>query len=91
MHCVTQWSNYDNQWQGVFASTILALVQPQARCKHIIFHSYDDYTTNLRLEQFAQPDVMLVHTGTARRLRASMAARCGAWCRVIICGNRRNG
>jgi len=61
MHCVTQWSNYDNHWQGVFASTILALVKPQARCKHIIFYSYDNYTTNLRLEQFAQPDVMLVH------------------------------
>ena len=36
--------------QGVFASTILALVKPQARCKHIIFHSSDNYTTNLRLE-----------------------------------------
>ena len=61
MHCVTQWSNYDNHWQGVLASTILELVKPAARCKHIIFHSYDSYTTNLRLEQFNQPDVMLVH------------------------------
>jgi DMSO/TMAO reductase YedYZ molybdopterin-dependent catalytic subunit len=61
MHCVTQWSNYDNHWQGVLAQTILDLVKPTASCKHVIFHAYDAYTTNLRLQQFADPDVMLVH------------------------------
>jgi len=62
MHCVTTWSRYDNQWRGISAEVILALVQPKPECKHIIFHSYDDYTTNVRLEQFAQPDCLLVHT-----------------------------
>jgi DMSO/TMAO reductase YedYZ molybdopterin-dependent catalytic subunit len=61
MHCVTQWSNYDNQWRGVAASVILDLVEPLPGCRHVIFHSYDNYTTNVRLEQFAAPDVMLVH------------------------------
>jgi DMSO/TMAO reductase YedYZ molybdopterin-dependent catalytic subunit len=61
MHCVTQWSNYDNLWQGITAATILGFVKPRPECKHIIFHAYDGYTTNLRLEQFAQSDVMLVH------------------------------
>ncbi len=61
MHCVTQWSNYDNRWQGIDAATILDLVKPKPGCRHIIFHSHDDYTTNVRLEQFDQPDVMLVH------------------------------
>jgi DMSO/TMAO reductase YedYZ molybdopterin-dependent catalytic subunit len=61
MHCVTQWSNYDNLWQGIPAAAILALVQPKPDCRHIIFHSYDGYTTNLRLAQFDAPDVMLVH------------------------------
>jgi DMSO/TMAO reductase YedYZ molybdopterin-dependent catalytic subunit len=62
MHCVTQWSNYDNRWRGIRAADILRLVRPKPGCKHIIFHSYDGYTTNVRLEQFDQPDVMLVHT-----------------------------
>jgi len=62
MHCVTTWSRYDNHWRGISAEVILALVQPKPECKHIIFHSYDDYTTNVRLEQFAQPDCLLVHT-----------------------------
>jgi DMSO/TMAO reductase YedYZ molybdopterin-dependent catalytic subunit len=61
MHCVTQWSNYDNHWQGIAAEVILALVRPKPECKHIIFHSHDGYSTNLRLEQFDQPDCMLVH------------------------------
>jgi DMSO/TMAO reductase YedYZ molybdopterin-dependent catalytic subunit len=61
MHCVTQWSNYDNRWKGISAAVILALVQPKPDCKHIIFHAHDGYTTNVRLEQFDQPDVLLVH------------------------------
>jgi DMSO/TMAO reductase YedYZ molybdopterin-dependent catalytic subunit len=62
MHCVTQWSNYDNRWVGIAASTILDLVRPLPGCRHMIFHSYDDYTTNVRLEQFADDDVLLAHT-----------------------------
>jgi DMSO/TMAO reductase YedYZ molybdopterin-dependent catalytic subunit len=62
MHCVTQWSNYDNHWQGISAEVILTLVQPKPTCKHIIFHSHDDYTTNVRLEHFNQPDCLLAHT-----------------------------
>jgi len=61
MHCVTQWSNYDNRWEGITAATLLALVRPKSSCKHIIFHAHDEYTTNVRLEQFDQPDCMLVH------------------------------
>ncbi len=62
MHCVTQWSNYDNRWVGIAASTILDLVRPLPGCRHVIFHSYDEYTTNVRLEQFADDDVLLAHT-----------------------------
>jgi DMSO/TMAO reductase YedYZ molybdopterin-dependent catalytic subunit len=62
MHCVTQWSNYDNHWQGIAASTLLDLVRPKPECRHVIFHSCDEYTTNLRLDQFAAEDVMLVHS-----------------------------
>lgn len=62
MHCVTAWSNYDNNWQGISAQTILDLVKPKPDCRHVIFTSYDNYTTNVTLEQFSDPDVMLVHT-----------------------------
>lgn len=61
IHCVTQWSRYDNHWQGVAASTLLELVRPRPEAQHVILHARDGYTTNVQLKQFAQPDVMLVY------------------------------
>lgn len=61
IHCVTQWSRYDNHWQGVAAHTLVELVAPSAEVAHVVFHSYDGYTTNVRFDQFDQPDVFLVH------------------------------
>jgi DMSO/TMAO reductase YedYZ molybdopterin-dependent catalytic subunit len=61
IHCVTQWSRYDNHWQGVAARTLLDLARPKAEAQHVVFHAHDGYTTNVRLDQFDQPDVFLVH------------------------------
>lgn len=61
VHCVTQWTRFDNHWQGVAARTLIELVRPRAEVQHVLFHSYDGYTTNVRLDQFDQPDVFLVH------------------------------
>jgi DMSO/TMAO reductase YedYZ molybdopterin-dependent catalytic subunit len=61
IHCVTQWSRYDNHWAGVAARDILAIVRPAPDVKHVVFTSFDGYTTNLRLDQFDQPDVFVVH------------------------------
>jgi len=59
IHCVTQWSRYDNLWKGVPARALLGIVKPKPDAKHVIFHSYDGYTTNIRLDQFDQPEVFL--------------------------------
>jgi len=61
IHCVTQWSRYDNRWKGVAARTLLDLVRPMPEARHVVFHSHDGYTSNVRLDQFDQPDVFLVH------------------------------
>jgi DMSO/TMAO reductase YedYZ molybdopterin-dependent catalytic subunit len=61
MHCVTQWSRYDNHWKGVSSRTLIEVAQPKPEVKHVILHARDGYTTNVRIEQFAAPDVMLVH------------------------------
>jgi len=68
IHCVTQWSRYDNHWQGVAARTLLDLVRPRSDARHVIFHSYDGYTTNIRLDQFAEPEVLLAHSWEGRPL-----------------------
>ena len=61
MHCVTQWSRFDNEWTGIAARTLIALVRPRPEVGHVVFHAHDGYTTNVRLDQFDQPDVFLVH------------------------------
>ncbi|WP_448582366.1 sulfite oxidase-like oxidoreductase [Thermaurantiacus sp.] len=61
IHCVTQWSRYDNRWTGVATSVILDLVQPLPVARHVILHSYDGYTTNLCLDHFAEDGCLLAH------------------------------
>ena len=59
IHCVTAWSRYDNKWEGVSARDLLKLVKPKPEAQHVIFHSYDTYTTNVPLADFSADDVML--------------------------------
>ncbi len=61
IHCVTQWSRYDNRWQGVSTSVILDLVKPLPEAAHVVLHSHDGYTTNVRLDHFAEEDCLLAH------------------------------
>jgi DMSO/TMAO reductase YedYZ molybdopterin-dependent catalytic subunit len=62
IHCVTTWSRYDNGWEGVLARDLLALVEPKAEARFVMLHSYDGYTTNLPLEDFAAEDAILAHS-----------------------------
>ena len=62
IHCVTTWSRYDNDWEGVQFSELLKLANPLAEARHVIFHSYGGYTTNLPIAELDRPDVLLVHS-----------------------------
>ena len=59
IHCVTQWSRFDNHWRGVSARRLMELVKPKDEVRHVIFHSYDGYTTNVTREVFSAPNVLL--------------------------------
>jgi len=60
-HCVTGWSRLDMRWEGVRFETLAALVRPTLAATHVMFHSYDGYSTNLPLEEALKPDVLLAH------------------------------
>lgn len=62
IHCVTAWSRYDNHWQGVRAADLLAMARPTHAARFVSFTSYDGYTTNVRLEDFAEQEVLLAHS-----------------------------
>ncbi|HEX7777581.1 MAG TPA: sulfite oxidase-like oxidoreductase [Parvibaculum sp.] len=68
IHCVTTWSRYDNRWDGVSSKTIIDLVKLTADARHVIFHSYDGYTTNIKLDVFMEPDVIIAHSWEGERL-----------------------
>jgi DMSO/TMAO reductase YedYZ molybdopterin-dependent catalytic subunit len=68
IHCVTTWTLYGNVWEGVAAKHVLALARPLARARFIVFHSYDDYTTNLPLAYFDDDDAMLAHSWRGQKL-----------------------
>jgi DMSO/TMAO reductase YedYZ molybdopterin-dependent catalytic subunit len=59
IHCVTTWSRYDNRWQGVSTHDLLDLVMPKPETKFVMLTSYDGYTTNLPLGDFASEDCIL--------------------------------
>ncbi len=61
IHCVTTWSKFDNDWEGVRFRDLAALARPKAEAKHVIFHSYGGYTTNVPIAELMGDDVLLAH------------------------------
>jgi DMSO/TMAO reductase YedYZ molybdopterin-dependent catalytic subunit len=70
IHCVTTWSRYDNVFEGVATSDVLAAVAPQADARFVVLHSYDGYATNVPLSDFAAPEAMLAHRWNGKPLTA---------------------
>ncbi|MGA1804096.1 sulfite oxidase-like oxidoreductase [Rhizobium sp. HT1-10] len=59
IHCVTTWSRYDNRWQGVSTRDLLDHAMPKQDADYVMLTSYDGYTTNLPLADFAADDAIL--------------------------------
>ncbi len=71
IHCVTTWSRYDNRWTGVSTRDLLDLVEPRDEAEAVMLHSYDGYTTNLLLSDFASEDALVVHRWEGQPLTKS--------------------
>ncbi|AEH82961.1 sulfite oxidase-like oxidoreductase [Sinorhizobium meliloti] len=59
IHCVTTWSRYDNNWHGVSTRDLLDRVMPKPEAAYVMLTSFDGYTTNLPLADFAAEDAIL--------------------------------
>ncbi len=80
IHCVTTWSRYDNRWEGLSTRDLLDIVQPKPNAAFVVLHGYDNYTTNLALEDFAAEDALLAH----RWSDAPLAADHGGPLRLVV-------
>src|SRR5689334_20305573 len=38
IHCVTTWSRYDNQWEGLAVRDLLMACQPRENTTHVVLH-----------------------------------------------------
>ncbi|MGE0383251.1 MAG: sulfite oxidase-like oxidoreductase [Gammaproteobacteria bacterium] len=61
-HCVTTWSKFDMRWRGVRFADLAELAACREDARHVMFHAFDGYTTNVSLDDAMAPDVLLVHT-----------------------------
>ena len=61
IHCVTTWSKFDNDWEGVRFRDLMALAGVRPEAKHVMFHCYGGYTTNVPLAELLGDDVLLAH------------------------------
>ncbi len=68
IHCVTTWSRYDNEWEGLATRELLAACQPREDARFVVLHAHDGYTTNLALEDFAAEDALLAHSWSGQPL-----------------------
>jgi len=58
-HCVTTWSKFDCRWRGVAFFTLAEIVKPKPEVRHVLFRSYDGYSTNVRLEDALDDDALI--------------------------------
>jgi DMSO/TMAO reductase YedYZ molybdopterin-dependent catalytic subunit len=58
IHCVTTWSRLNNLWEGVSTSELKNLVNIDAKARYVIVHAAGNFTTNLTLDDFFEPDVL---------------------------------
>lgn len=61
IHCVTRWSKLDTTWQGIPFTEITARAAPRPEADHVMIHCYGGYTTNMRLSELLEADVILAH------------------------------
>lgn len=80
IHCVTQWSRYDNTWRGVPVRTLLEMARPKEEARFVALTSYDGYTTNLALEDFARDENLFAHSWAG----APLERRHGGPVRLVV-------
>lgn len=61
IHCVTRWSKFDTEWEGVSLKTLVneGIIRPKPEANYIVQHCEQGYTTNLPLEAMLQDNVLM--------------------------------
>ena len=57
-HCVTRWSRFDNEWDGVAFREVLKLVQLKPAAAFVLVHAEQGYTANVPLADLDRDNVL---------------------------------
>jgi DMSO/TMAO reductase YedYZ molybdopterin-dependent catalytic subunit len=57
-HCVTKFSVFDNDWEGVAVRDVVELVTLDPDTSHVLVHAAEGYTANLPLDRFDDDDTL---------------------------------
>ena len=55
IHCVTKWSKFDTEWEGVEVTEVMRHVRPDPRATHVVVRAEHGFTANLQLDDFLRP------------------------------------
>ncbi len=61
IHCVTRWSKFDTEWEGILFRDFVNLFGVKPEAKYVIAHCDGDYTTNTPLDIMYDDDVLLAY------------------------------
>jgi DMSO/TMAO reductase YedYZ molybdopterin-dependent catalytic subunit len=61
IHCVTRWSKFDTEWEGVLFRDFIKLFGVKPAAKYVIAHCEYGYTTNTPLDIMMDDDVLLAY------------------------------
>lgn len=73
-HCVTTWSKFDNEWEGVPFTVIAEKARIQPAAKYVVIRGEGGYTTNAPLEDLLREDVLLADWHAPEPLTADHGA-----------------
>jgi DMSO/TMAO reductase YedYZ molybdopterin-dependent catalytic subunit len=73
-HCVTTWSKFDNEWEGVPFQLIAERARPKPEAGYVMIHGEGGYTTNVPLEDLMRDDVLLADWHAPEPLTAEHGA-----------------
>src|SRR6186713_2734502 len=59
IHCVTTWSKFDTEWQGVTIDDLLRAAGIEAPTPWVLARSFDDYDTNVPLADLVNGQAMV--------------------------------
>ena len=58
-HCVTRWSRFNNQWEGVAFRELLERARPKPEAAYVLVHAEQGFTANVPLADLDRPEVLL--------------------------------